>query len=132
MSDAAFAALDAHIARIRKLPGLAKEAAPDVAQAVRDELERQIAAGVDPDGKPWKAREDGEQPLRTAANSLAVVAVGPRIFARLTGHVARHHRGRAKGGIERPILPTGPVPPAMGRAIARVLAKRFAAHMGGA
>jgi hypothetical protein len=123
-------ALEAYAERLRALPELAREAAPEVADVVRDELERQIKAGTDPEGKAWAKREDGGQPLETASKSLAVTSVDSRIFARLRGHVARHHLGRARGGVERQILPTK-IPGPMGRAIARVLGRRFQDHMGG-
>lgn len=130
MSEAGFAALDAHIARLRGLD-LARRAAPDAARAVQDELRRQIAAGVDPDGKPWPRTQDGRKPLATAEKALAVGAVGTTIVLRLRGHVARHHRGIARGGIERQILPRRGIPQAMDRAIRRVLADHFREAMRG-
>lgn len=125
----AHAALDAQIRKIRKLPNLGRTAAPRVAEVVAEELNRQIRAGVGPDGKPWKLREDGGQALATAGKSLAVVAIGPTVFASLRGHVARHHRGRARGGVERPILPSDKIPPRMADAIGRELAAAFAEVM---
>ena len=122
---AGFAALDAHIARIRALPGLAQRAAPDVAQALRDELRRQIAAGTDPDGRPWTLTEAGRQALATAAAALTVGSSGVQVIMRLRGHVARHHLGRAKGGIVRRILPTAGIPAPLARAITAVLADHF-------
>lgn len=125
------AQLDAHIARVESLPGVLKSAAPEVAEAVEAELLRQIASGTDPDGKAWQAREDGGAPLATAGKSLAVVAIGTRIFARLRGHVARHHLGTARGRIERQILPGKDLPPSMGKAVGAVLLSHAAAHLKG-
>lgn len=129
MSDG-FESLDAFAARLRSLPELAREAAPEVGEAVRDEIGRQIAAGTDPDGKAWEPRADGGQPLETAGKALAIATVGPRIIVRLRGHVARHHLGRSRGGVERPILPSK-ITPTLGRAITKVLARKFAERMGG-
>lgn len=126
-----FAALDAHIGRLRALPGLARRAAPAVARALQDEVQHQIAAGVGPDGKPWPKRQDGGQPLATAGKALAVGAVGTRIVLRLRGHIARHHRGIAKGGVQRQILPTGAIPRAYAQVIQRVLAEHFHEAMHG-
>jgi hypothetical protein len=109
------------IARVENLPRVVvKRAAPDVAEVVEAELRRTIAAGTTSDGKAWAPREDGGKPLATAADSLVVVPVGTRILARLRGHVARHHRGIARGGIERPILPTK-ITPQLGAKIRDVI-----------
>jgi hypothetical protein len=131
MSKNGLAALDAHIERLRKLPDLVRSAAPEVAEAVEAELQKSIAAGTSADGKVWTPRKDGGQPLKTAGKSLAVVAVGTTVFGRLRGHVARHHRGIAKGGIQRRIFPsTGKLPPAMSKAIRDVFVRRFQSEFG--
>lgn len=126
-----YAELDAYIARLRALPELARRAAPDVADAVRDELRRQITAGTDPTGRPWQRTEDGRQALATAADALTVGAHGTRVIMRLRGHIARHHLGRAKGGTVRRILPTAGIPAPMARAITRVLVDHFRGAMRG-
>lgn len=120
-----FAQLDAYIARVRALPELARTAAPDVARVVERELRKTISAGTTPDGKPWPLTKDGEKPLTNAAGALNVVAVGTTIYARISGPEARHHLGRARGGIERQILPKDSIPAAMSVAISAELAKHF-------
>jgi hypothetical protein len=125
VADSGLAELDAMIARIHKLPELAKNAAPDVARAVELELRRTIGAGTTPDGKPWPAKQSGGKPLLNAAETLAVVAVGSTVVVRLRGPEARHHLGWAKGGIVRQVIPVKDVPPAMAAAIKVVLAKHF-------
>lgn len=126
-----FAELDAQIARLRAMGELPRRAAPAAAEAVEDVLHRQIAAGVDPNGKAWEPRqEDGEKPLRNAAQALAVVAVGTTVFARLKGPEARHHLGTAKGGTVRRILPVRGIPAPMARVIANALAEEFRQMMG--
>lgn len=124
--------LDAMIATIRKLPELGKQAAPDVAAAVEADLQRTIAAGTTPDGKPWKLTQDGERPLTGAAKALAVVAVGTTVFVRLTGPEARHHLGRGRGGVVREVIPTKRIPAKMATAIRSVLERHFTAMTSGA
>lgn len=123
---AGFAALEAQIARLRRVATLPRDAAPACAEALQDELEAQITRAQGPDGRAWAPRqEDGGKPLQTAAKALTVVATGTKITARLRGHIARHHKGRAKGGIERQILPTRDLNAPMVRAVKRVLVERF-------
>lgn len=127
------AALDAQIKRLRSLPrALTRDAAPKIAKAVELEIRAQIARGVGPDGKPWKATEAGGRPLRHAAEHVTVVAVGDVIVVRVDGVEARHHLGAVKGGVKRPIIPTGALPDPIARAIGRVIAEQFRAHMGAA
>jgi hypothetical protein len=124
-----YAALDAHIARIRALPELARRAAPEVAAAVKDDLQRQVAAGVDPDGRPWERTEDGRTPLVGA--EVFVGAVGSSVILRLRGHIARHHLGRARGGKTRRIIPTAGIPPRLATVITKVLSQQFDEAMHG-
>lgn len=133
MSDnaAGFAALDDMIARVRKLPELVERAAPDIAHALEQELEQQVSRGQDPEGRAWQARQDGGQPLRYAGKSLAVVAVGKTVYARLRGVEARHHLGRARGGIERQILPRK-LTPRIAELVRRKLEDAFRLTVGGA
>lgn len=119
------------IARLGELKKFAKEAAPIIAEELETELRKNIAAGEGPDGKEWEPRKDGGQPLQTAGKALTVVVVDAKIFARLKGHVARHHLGRAKGGVERHILPAGGIPPGVVRATRKALALRFGEIMVG-
>jgi hypothetical protein len=126
-----FAALDAQIARLQAVGDLPRRAAPAAAEAVEDELRRQIRAGVDPQGASWKPREeDGGKPLRNAAQALAVVPIGTTVLARLKGPEARHHKGTAKGGTIRRILPVSGLPLPWARAIKRALVEEFEQTMG--
>lgn len=128
---AAFAALDAQIRRLRSVEGLAKDAAPHVAAALKEELDAQIARGQGPDGTPWPLTADGKKPLQNAAAATTVVAVGSAIVARVTGHDAFHHRGQTRGNVVRQILPNGKLTQPFTRAIKRVLDERYAALMAG-
>jgi hypothetical protein len=117
--------LDAMIATIGKLPELGKRAAGGVALAVETELQRTIAQGTTPDGKPWQPTKDGARPLTGAAKALAVVPVGTTIYVRLTGPEARHHLGRGRGGVVREVIPIKTIPAAMASAIRAELARHF-------
>lgn len=125
-----FAALQAQIARVKSLEGFAKDVAPDVAVALEVELQRQISAGVGPDGQPWKLTRDGAVPLRGAAKDLRAAAVGTTVIATLSGPEALHHKGRARGGVQRQILPSKWIPAPAVRAIKAVLETKFNERMG--
>jgi hypothetical protein len=127
---AAHAALGEHIARVEALGELASVAAPDVAEAVEAELLRQISAGTDAEGRAWRRREDGGRPLESAGKALTVVAAGKRVLALLRGHIARHHRGIARGGIVRAIFPAKGLPPRLAAAVKGAVTKAFDRTMG--
>lgn len=121
----AFAALQAQIDRLRALGTVARDVAPEVAAALRAQLERNIAAAVGPDGEAWQRNADGSKPLRTAARALTVRAIGSVVLATLTGHVAMHHLGTAAGRIRRRILPTRKLNAPMIAAIREAIVRRL-------
>jgi hypothetical protein len=127
----AFAALDAQIRRLRSVKGLATDAAPHVAAALKEEIDAQIERGQGPDGTPWELTDSGRRPLRFAAQAVTVKALGSTIVARVEGPEAYHHRGQTRGNVRRPIIPTGNLTAPFTRAIKRVLAERYAALMAG-
>jgi hypothetical protein len=126
------AAIDSILERLRKLPGIARRAAPNVARVVERELRSQIAAGSAPDGTPWQETQDGRQPLRNAGSALSVRAVGTVVLAKIEGVYARHHRGWVRGGVRRPILPSAKAPEPIVRAVREVVADEFRETMRGA
>jgi hypothetical protein len=112
------AELEQMIERIRAVPGIARRAAPDAAEAVREALARTVAAGTTPEGEAWAPRlADGGQPLVGAEQALRVAPVGTRIIVRLLGHIARHSFGR--------VLPEKGITPAIGTAIRKVVTEHF-------
>lgn len=119
--------LDEMIARLQALgPAMTTAAAPRVAEALRTELARTIAAGTSADGQPWDPKRDGGQPLKNAAAAIKTSVYGTRVRIAIKGVEARHHRGRVKGGVIRPILPTGKqLPAAWSAAIERTLSECF-------
>ena len=113
-------------ARVRALgPRGVVGAMPELVAAVRDELSATVASGTTPEGEAWPMRKKGGRALQNAMSAVHVGAVGMLIVVRLTGVEARHHRGLAKGGVDRPIIPTGALPAAWGRAFKRVFDERF-------
>jgi len=122
--------IDEQIARLKNVAGLPREAAPGCAVALREYLDRQISAGRAPDGSTWAPRkDDGGKPLEGAAKALVVVPVGTHVFARIKGPEARHHRGIAKGGVVRQILPTTEFPDVLVRAFKAVIVETFSKIM---
>jgi hypothetical protein len=121
------AELQGMISALRQLPELGKRAAPDVAAAVQDELRKTADAGTTPFGQPWLARQaDGGRAMKNASASVRVGAVGTTILAIVTGPEARHHKGTARGGIKRQLLPvSGRIPRDIDTAVREVLTQAF-------
>lgn len=126
------AALRDRIARLRSLEQVPDQVGPQVARAIEAELRANIARGVGPDGTPWKLTQDGRVPLRGAASALTVRALGSTIIVSLEGAESRHHLGRVRGGVRRPIIPTGNMPEPILRAIDAIVLRAFDRAMGGA
>lgn len=126
MGDAsAYAQLDKMIEFLGSLgKNVIEQARPEIATTMRAEVERTIRAQTDAYGEPWKPGRDGE--LMLEGTQITTKLRGAKITLRIDGYHARHHRGYAKGGVKRGILPVnGLMPPAMARAIKRTFEKRF-------
>lgn len=124
-SDAT-ATLEHVIESLHEIEGLAERAAPLIADAFRKYLRGTIAAGTTPYGEAWRERrrrEGGGQALQNAGAALGVEAIGVRVFTRVTGPEARHHRGIVKGGIKRMIIPVRVLPPVMAAQAHEILTK---------
>lgn len=114
---AAYARLDEMLAACRRLDKAPSELAKELVEPLRNEIGQSIAAGMSPDGTAWELTKKGKVPLRNAENALEITATGTTVLAKLTGPVARHHRGIAKGGIAREILPSNKLPQGLVRAL---------------
>jgi hypothetical protein len=126
------AVLDDWIRRLRAMPEALKQGAlPEVAQALDEDIHEQAGAGRAPDGSTWQPKQDGGQPLVGVENDVDVSVVGSVVLVKLTGKFVRHHRGMARGGIRRQVIPTRKVPDAVVRAISKALAKSFQASARG-
>jgi hypothetical protein len=124
------AVLDEWIAKLRSFSGFVEGAAPELAEAMRQQFERQVNAGTAPDGTPWKLTKEGDRPLKRAMSALAIRAVGTVILATLTGHHAIHHYGTKKDPT-RQVLPTSGMPATLAEAFRARLVARFNRTMGG-
>lgn len=119
------------IRRLQALEGMTERAAPDVAEALRQEILSTAGAQQGPRGTPWTPGKAGQPVLRNVDSHLSVRALGDTIVAKLTGHYARHHLGAVRGKIQRKIIPTRGLPDAVGKAIQRVIAGEFKRTMQG-
>jgi hypothetical protein len=114
------------IERLEALPGIARDVAPAVAVAVERELQRTIAAGTTPDGAAWDPKKQGGgQPLAGAAKAIRVTSFGTRILVTLTGPEALHHKGRARGGVKRQVIPVDSLPQPMAAKIDEAISAEF-------
>lgn len=114
--------IDRMIAKLDELSELPERVAPQVARQLERGILANVARGVGPDGKPWAPTADGHKPLQGTSSGLTVQADGTRIVAHLEGVHARHHLGRVRGGIARPILPvTDALPAPLERIVAGVI-----------
>lgn len=111
-------------AKLRALGTLTRDAMPDVAARVERELRKTAAAGTSPTGKAWTPTKEGTRALPNAASKITVKAVGDVIVARIDGPYALHHKGRARGGVRRQILPTVATAAPILRAVRDVILER--------
>lgn len=123
------AELDAWVAKLRRLPHMVEAAAPDLAVALKAELDKNISAGRAPDGSTWKPKKDGGRPLVNAASAVTTRADGTVVQAVLTGPEVFHHYGTKKDP-QRQILPRGAMPESLGQAFRAKLAAKFKETMG--
>jgi hypothetical protein len=130
MADAE-AALERLRQRILAIGQTPEAIAPEVAREAKAIIDRNIANGQGPDGKPWKPTKKGEKPLRGAAAAVSARADGSRVVLTLTGPEALHHLGWARGGVVRQILPYRNLPAPFLLAIKRAVAKHVARSGGG-
>ncbi len=120
------AALQAQIAELRRLARDADDLPARVADGLRDELQANIAAGRDPNGRQWQPTQDGRRPLTNAAKALDVRATGNTVFATLVGVEAKHHLGAVKGKVKRQILRDSRIPDSTVAMLQRIAAKWWA------
>lgn len=111
------------IRKIKKIPELAREAAPAAAQSFHAAVASELAAGVSPGGGPWANRKDGGRALANAAsNAVATKAVGTTIITVVQGHYFFHNAGR--GVPQRRVVPDR-LTPKLAAAIRRPLVDAF-------
>ena len=139
----AFAALDAFAERLRAIPDLAEEAAPKIAELLKEAIAENIAAQRNPYGDTFAPRKpdrryDGKPMFANAMKAIEVKARGTVILITLDGVEAMHHIGNAKGykggskklgGYRRTLIPTGQLPGPFRGVIRATLAEKWQ-HLG--
>lgn len=127
-----FRVLDDRIARLRILVDLPEEAAPEVAKGIARSIDKQLAAGTDPNGVPWERRKaDGAQALRKVGKDIKVGVIGKTVIARIvTKHTTLHHFGFSKGNVKRQILPQKTLPDSWKQEIHAAVSAKFGDIMG--
>lgn len=125
-----YTALQNMISRLRELGQSAETIAADIAPELRAELEKNISAGIAPDGTPWEPTLTGEKALKNAGSALGVAAVGSKVIVVLSGIEARHNYGHVKGGKVRQIVPAE-ITDQIRKIIIETANKRFRMIMGG-
>jgi len=100
-------------------------AAPAVARALEASVGAQIARSLDPDGKPWAETLDGRKALANAAAAVTVTPVGDAVVLVVEGPEALHDQGKARGHVQRKIIPKGALPSRMATTIGDALDLEF-------
>jgi len=111
--------IESQIAMLRLIAeNVTDECVAEVAKAVDSDVKATIAAGTDAYGKPWTPNKDGTPFRFVAASDVVTGSIGRTIITRIkTREAVLHHHGFARGGVKRPILPIGKLPPRMQAAI---------------
>lgn len=123
---AGFGSLQGMIDACRSMPGLAKEAAPQIRDLLLAKLREDLAAGRSPaTGEIWVEKKDGGgRPLKNAAAALSAVLSGTTIVFSLKAPEVFHHFG-AGAAPRREQLPRGVLPFKLGDAIRKGLVEPF-------
>lgn len=111
--DGAIPELDAAIARLEQLDGVAERAAPAAARNLEAVARAQWAAGVAPDGQAWPAdKRSSSVPLAGLTARITFATEGATIVATGPDELAPHQQGSARLPA-RPTFPAGDeLPPA--------------------
>lgn len=110
MNDDADAKIGDMIARLQATPKVLAALPDKLAPVVKTYLLESYRQGTDPDGEPWTPTKTGQVP-DIKGSSLAVVAIGKRVIVKLRWHDALHSKGKARGRVQRRMVPDGAVPP---------------------
>jgi hypothetical protein len=122
--------IEAILADLRRLDGLAQATAKLAAPLVEVALRSTAAAGQTPDGKAWQPKKNGGAPLEHAAEHITVKAFGTVLRGTLSGPDVFHHFGGGRNP-RRPILPDpGTIPPQVEAALRKAADEAFAKATG--
>jgi hypothetical protein len=96
-------ALQARLSRAKDFGALAVV----IADEVQAQIERDTAAQRAPGGDQWQERKGaGAKMLRRVKSNIKRTVTAGVIVFRLRGHYALHDLGKAKGNVQRRLLPT--------------------------
>jgi hypothetical protein len=112
------------------LDRLAELAAKRAAPLVEAQSKRTAAAGTDPDGKPWPAKQDGGRPLVNAADHVSARALDANVVIELVGPEVWHEMG-AQGKPVRRVIPDVEPSEALLEAVDKGASMAFDEIMGG-
>lgn len=114
------------VADMKKLGTFDEDLARLAAPAIEAAAKKNVAAGMDPEGKPWKAKKDGSQPLKNAAAHVSATANGTVVELVVEGVEAYHQRFKEDGAHpRRQLIPDegDPIPPYIADALDSVIAQ---------
>jgi len=89
------------IADMKKLGTFDEELARLAAPVIEAAAKKNVAAGLDPEGKPWKAKKDGSQALKNAADHVSATASGTVVELVVEGVETYHQRFKEDGAHPR-------------------------------
>jgi hypothetical protein len=98
-------ALDALIARFKRLGKMPQEVARLAAPAVEAACKKTAAAGTTPSGKPWPEKKGGGRALANAAEHVSAKAEGSSIVVTLRGKAEVVHNAGDHRNPQRQIIP---------------------------
>ena len=98
--------LDNFIGGMGRLGNVADLAAKIAAPKLDALVKAQVAAGVDPSGKPWRLKKDGDRALVNAARAVRAEADGEYIYLVVEGPEYWHQVAKADGSLpQRKMIP---------------------------
>jgi hypothetical protein len=122
--------IEDYVARLRRLELFDDELAELAAPALEHAARANVAAGLDPNGRPWRAKKDGSRPLVNAAAAVTCHAEGNLAVLEVSGPEYWHQTIAGDGAHPRRALIPSPgdaVPGYLAAALDDVVAKALAA-----
>lgn len=116
------AGLDSWMRALEELARVPSRAAAPVAAKLQEQIDRQFAEGVDPYGKRWAAKADGDPSYLTRSTDLHQSVVvrplpGAGVAITVGAPYGQFHQEGTSRMPARPILPTAGLPPSWAEAV---------------
>lgn len=109
---------------LRAMPELGAASVADVRAVVESEVRSHIAAGENPDGAKWPAKQEGGRPLERAQQRVTVETRGNVVLTTVSGPTALHHLDKNGAAPERQVIPSG-LTPGLVEAVRSAVAAKF-------